>query len=66
MSVESLLTYIEVSKWSKIPIGTLYSLVSRKIIPHVKLTKRTVRFREKDLLDWLASKDVPSKDSVKK
>ena len=45
-------TYSEVSEMLGIKVGTLYSLVSRQRIPHVRLGRRFVRFPEKELREW--------------
>jgi len=41
-----------------IPIGTLYSWVSQKQVPHHRLGKRLIRFKKSELLDWLESHKV--------
>lgn len=40
-----------------LPIGTLYSMVSRNVIPHVRLTDRIVLFDEDELLKWVKDQD---------
>lgn len=56
--VPHLLTYAALSKSSGIPIGTLYDLVSKGRIPHLRLGKRLVRFVEADVNAWLAAHKV--------
>lgn len=41
-----------------VPIGTLRSWVSRKQIPHVRLSGRVCVFDEAELDAWLASRRV--------
>ena len=48
-----MLTYSQVSELLGIKVSTLYSLVSRKRIPHVKLGRRLVRFQKDRLLEWV-------------
>jgi excisionase family DNA binding protein len=49
---EKYFDYEEASVFLKICIGTLYALVSRRQIPHVRFSGRIVRFSEKDLTEW--------------
>lgn len=49
------ITYKEVQQLTGLPIGTLYSLVSRKQIPHIRMGKRSVRFIQKDVESWMQS-----------
>ena len=56
-------TYAEVERLTGIPVGTLYSLVSRNEIPHVRLGRRIVRFSETDLRRWIEDHSVPAGSS---
>jgi excisionase family DNA binding protein len=47
------------SKVTGIKVSTLYSLVCEKRIPHVRLSRRMVRFRRSDLEKWLNERAVP-------
>ena len=38
--------------------ATIYGWTSQKKIPHIKLTKRLLKFREKDIMDWISQKSV--------
>lgn len=38
--------------------SSLRSLVFRKLIPHVRISDRTVRFRRSELEAWLAARSV--------
>ena len=50
---EEYLNYEELCLLLKIAKGTAYSLVSRRQIPHVRLSSRLVRFEKKAILSWL-------------
>ena len=39
--------------------GTLYSLIHRKQVPHIRLGPRTVRFDVAEIEQWLAERTVP-------
>lgn len=47
------MTYAEASEYLNLKVGTLYCLVSRKQIPHLRLGGRLVRFKRADLDAWL-------------
>ena len=49
----NLLTYQEISKLLNIKIATLYSLVSRRRIPHIRLSGKMVRFDQEQIERWL-------------
>ncbi len=38
--------------------GTLYSLVSKRRIPHVRIGPRLVRFNREELRNWLRTQEV--------
>jgi excisionase family DNA binding protein len=50
---ERLLTIQEVSELTGLAVGTLYHFVSQQRIPVVRLSRRCIRFRYSDLLDWI-------------
>jgi excisionase family DNA binding protein len=50
---ERLLTIQEVSELTGLAVGTIYHFVSQRRIPVVRLSKRCIRFRYSDLLDWI-------------
>ncbi len=54
----NLLTYRETSVLLGIPLSSLYALVCRKCVPHVRLTGRTVRFIRHDLEVWLEERRI--------
>ncbi len=41
--------------------GTLYSLVHERRIPHVRLSRRLVRFRRLDLERWMAERTIAAR-----
>jgi excisionase family DNA binding protein len=61
----AMLTYAEAAQRTALPIGTLYALVSRKEIPHVRFGKRLVRFPVAELDAWIREAFVPSTPKVR-
>lgn len=47
------LKYAQAAVLLSVKVPTLYSWVSRGLIPHVRLSPRVVRFRRDDLERWL-------------
>jgi excisionase family DNA binding protein len=58
---DDLIDYLEASRVTGIQIDTLYSLVSRKQIPHIRLSKRIVRFSRSKLGNWIDQASVEIK-----
>ena len=52
LSIEDLVEILGVTK------ATIYSWTSQNKIPHIKLSKRLLKFKEKDILKWLDRKSV--------
>jgi excisionase family DNA binding protein len=52
------LTYSEAAAFLGIPVGTLYSCVAKRAVPHLRYGKRHVRFDAAELASWRASKRV--------
>lgn len=50
---DDLLTYAEAAQFLNFRTGTLYSMVARGRIPHVRLGRRLVRFSRAALETWL-------------
>ena len=48
----------EVSEMLGVTKATIYSWTSQNKIPHIKLSKRLLKFREKEIKDWIADKAV--------
>lgn len=59
---KELLTYKQASGFLQIQLGTLYSLVSQRRIPHIRLSNRMVRFRRSDIEKWIANQEVSAKE----
>lgn len=53
-----LLTYGDVAKKLGVSSAVVRKWVERKLIPHLRLGDRTVRFDEKDLDDWIKARSV--------
>ena len=56
--MDKLLTVEEITKMLGIKKSTLYSWVHAKSIPHIKIGRRCLRFRESDIKEWIASMEV--------
>lgn len=56
--MEKLLGTNEVAMMLGITKATLYSWTCRNLIPCIKLSGRVLRFRESDILEWIADKAV--------
>jgi excisionase family DNA binding protein len=56
--INEMMTYREAAIYLTVPIGSLYSMVARGEVPHVRLGKRTVRFRRAALEAWVAARTV--------
>jgi len=55
-----LLTRKQVSELFQLPLSTLDYLVSTEQIPFFRPSRRNLRFRESELIDWLETKrNVP-------
>lgn len=57
---DALLNYRDAAALLRLKVGTLYSLVHSKQIPHLRLGRRIVRFQLADLREWLAAHRVES------
>ena len=60
---QEFLSYKEAALFLALPIGTLYSLVSQKRIPHKRFGNRLVRFSKKELNDWIQLSSVELKNN---
>ena len=56
--MKAMLTYKEAAKVLGVPVGTLYSWVHLKKVPHVRLSSRFVRFDADRLQEWMAAQTV--------
>jgi excisionase family DNA binding protein len=50
---DRLLTIREAAELTGLAVGTLYHFVSAKRIPVVRLSRRCIRFRHSDLINWI-------------
>lgn len=64
MTKDKNLSYQEAREFLGMKHGTLYSLVSRRQIPHIRLSPRLVRFSLRELEFWLESNAVPAKSTT--
>ncbi len=55
---QGLLSYLEAADFLNMKLATLYSKVSRKEIPHLRLSGRMVRFDPEKLQEWLEKRAV--------
>lgn len=53
------LTYAQAAQLLSMPIGTLYSFVSLRKIPFIRISRRSVRFDKAELERWLDARRVP-------
>jgi excisionase family DNA binding protein len=58
IKMEKLLDIVELSEMLGVTKSTIYSWTSRNKIPHIKLSKRLLKFREEDILSWIAERSV--------
>jgi excisionase family DNA binding protein len=59
--MERLLDICEVSEILGVTKATIYSWTSQNKIPHIKLSNRLLKFREKEIIDWIKGKSVITK-----
>lgn len=48
----------EVSAMLGVKKSTIYAWTSQNKIPHIKLSKRLLKFREQEIMAWIAQKSV--------
>ncbi len=56
--MERLLDIDDVSEMLGVTKATIYSWTSQNKIPHVKLSKRLLKFRELEIMAWIAARSV--------
>ena len=59
MSDNDLMSYLQAAEFLGMPIGSLYGLVSKRQIPHMRINKRIIRFSKAELLKFLEAHAVP-------
>ncbi len=60
MEHADLITYEAASEFLSVPLSTLYSMVSRRQVPHYRMGPRFVRFSRAELLAWIQRGHVPA------
>jgi excisionase family DNA binding protein len=55
------LNVTELSEYLKMSTSHIYSLTSRKEIPHIKVLGKKLLFEKSEILNWLKSKKVSAK-----
>lgn len=59
-----MLGYRDAAALLGVPLGTLYSWVSKRCVPHIRLGPKLVRFSRDDLAQWIQSRRVsPLRDA---
>jgi len=58
---DRLLEVEDVAELLRMSVGSIYHLVSESRVPCVKLSARCLRFRSKDLNEWLEQQSVESR-----
>lgn len=56
--MERLLSIDNVSKMLGVTKATIYSWTSKNKIPHIKLSKRLLKFREREIMAWVSARSV--------
>jgi excisionase family DNA binding protein len=62
--MEKLLSIDDLTEMLGVTKATIYSWTSQNKIPHIKLSKRLLKFRENDIIDWISKKSNNSESSV--
>lgn len=56
--MDKLLDVSELSEILGVTKATIYSWTSQNKIPHIKLSKRLLKFRKDEITDWIAKRSV--------
>jgi excisionase family DNA binding protein len=64
MEIENL-NYKQVAELLGVPIGTVYSMVFRQQLPHLRIGPRNVRFVKSEIKSWINSRRILPVDTVK-
>jgi excisionase family DNA binding protein len=56
--MKKLLDIVELSEILGVTKATIYSWTSQNKIPHIKLTKRLLKFREDEIMEWISQRSV--------
>jgi excisionase family DNA binding protein len=57
-AVPRLLTYEDLARLTGLSKGSLYSMVAKGQLPHVRLGRRFVRFTEIQIQNWLQARTI--------
>ena len=60
---DKLINYNDAAAMMGVKIGTLYSMVARRQVPHLRLGPRLIRFSRAALEEWLDAHAVPPRSS---
>ena len=58
MIKEKLMDITELSEMLGVAKATIYSWTSQQKIPHIKLSERLLKFREREIMAWIAARTV--------
>jgi len=53
---QEMMNYRQTADLIGIKLGTLYSMVSRREVPHVRVGRRLIRFPRTEMMRWLAER----------
>lgn len=53
MSIEACWTKKDVAKFLGVTVRTVENLMARKSLPHYRLSRRKVLFRQQDVVQWM-------------
>jgi len=62
--MEKLLSIDDLTEMLGVTKATIYSWTSQNKIPHIKLSKRLLKFRENDIIDWISKKSINAESSA--
>jgi excisionase family DNA binding protein len=62
---KDLMSYDDLSKYLGYAKPTLYAKVRERVIPHIRLNKRKVKFCKEDIDKWVDSQKVMAEPFVK-
>ena len=62
--MEKLLSIDDLAEMLGVTKATIYSWTSQNKIPHIKLSKRLLKFRENEIIDWISKKSINAESSA--
>ncbi len=63
--METLMTVDEVAHMLGLKKSTVYSWTHSGYIPHIKVSRNCVRFRQRDIMNWLEKKAVKGRTTFR-